>query len=193
MNTQTDITQTPKGTKLPLLNLKGKHYLQVAHRLVWFREEHPDWIIETDIIEKTDKHVIMRAKVYDSTMKLVASAHKREDHSHFADFLEKAETSAIGRALALCGYGTQFCGSEFDEGERLADSPQPNANGPRIDFKPVPSVSDQAERTKLYKSISEASKGNVDLLKDLVTKMFNKASMRDLSLDELNQLLLELS
>ncbi len=36
--------------------------------------------------------------------------------------LEKSETGAIGRALALCGFGTQFT-PELDEGERLADSP----------------------------------------------------------------------
>ena len=35
---------------------------------------------------------------------------------------EKAETKAVGRALAMLGYGTQFA-PELDEGERIVDSP----------------------------------------------------------------------
>jgi hypothetical protein len=31
-----------------------------------------------------------------------------EKAASFSDFLEKAETGAIGRALAALGYGTQF-------------------------------------------------------------------------------------
>ena len=30
--------QTPKGTVLPLTNLKGKDYLMVAYRIQWFNE-----------------------------------------------------------------------------------------------------------------------------------------------------------
>ena len=46
--------KTPKGTELPLLDLRGKDYLMVAHRLVWFREEHSDWTIETEV-KREDK------------------------------------------------------------------------------------------------------------------------------------------
>lgn len=37
------------GTELPLMDIKGKPYLQVAHRLVWFRKDHPTWTITTEI------------------------------------------------------------------------------------------------------------------------------------------------
>jgi hypothetical protein len=49
-------------------------------------------------------------------------AHKQENKQGFADHLEKAETGAIGRALGIAGFGTQFA-PEFDEEDRLADSP----------------------------------------------------------------------
>ena len=116
--------KTPKGTELPMLDLRGKPYLQVAHRLVWFREEHPDWPIITEIVEQDQTHAIVRAtiKLNNLVDGVLATAVKREDKVSFPDFLEKAETGAIGRALALCGYGTQFA-PELDEGERLADSP----------------------------------------------------------------------
>lgn len=117
---------TPKGTNLPIINLKGKPYLQVAHRLVWFREEHPNGIIKTQILHNVDGSVITRAEVYvldkNGMPQMVASAHKEENKSNFSDNIEKSETGAVGRALAMCGYGTQF-DPELDEGVRLADAP----------------------------------------------------------------------
>jgi hypothetical protein len=115
--------ETPKGTRLPILNLKGKDYLQVAHRLVWFREEHPNWKIETEYVSVDSQGALAKAVIKDDGGSIMATAHKREDKQHFPDYAEKAETGAIGRALALCGFGTQFCADELNEGERLADAP----------------------------------------------------------------------
>lgn len=136
---QTKTFKTPKhGTELPLLIMERKSfdrernawtvkqnpYLQVAHRLVWFREEHPTWTIETEwlTLENQENRAIYRARIKDETGRLIAEATKQETKADFPDYIEKAETGAIGRALALCGYGTQFA-PEFDEGDRLADAP----------------------------------------------------------------------
>jgi hypothetical protein len=117
------IHKTQKGTELPLLNLRGKDYLEVKYRLVWFREDHPDWSIETEFVATTDKSACAKASVRDSAGRVIATSHKFENERGFPDFLEKAETGAIGRALALIGYGTQFCADELDEGERIVDAP----------------------------------------------------------------------
>lgn len=116
--------KTPKGTELPLLDLRGKDYLQVAHRIVWFREERPLWRIQTEIHFTNDTQSIVRATILDEHGNIMAQGTKSETAKGFADHLEKSETGSIGRALALCGFGTQFA-PEFDEGERLADSPLP--------------------------------------------------------------------
>lgn len=118
--------RTEKGTELPILNLRGKEYLQVAHRLVWFREAHPDGIIKTTMLamqgEGPTEYAVFKAEIYvKGTM--VASAHKKETRAGFDDFIEKAETGSIGRALALAGFGTQFSADELDEKDRLADAP----------------------------------------------------------------------
>lgn len=120
--------KTPKGTELQLRDLRGQDYLDVKWRYVWMREERSLWGIETEFVTLTDTYAIAKATVKDESGRIIATAHKREDKAHFADFLEKAETSAAGRALAMCGYGTQFCGDEMDEGERLADSPVEKQN-----------------------------------------------------------------
>ena len=116
--------KTPKGTVLPVMDMRGKDYLQVAQRIVWFREDRPDWRIETEFVALDDQACIAKAIIKNEAGAIMATAHKREDRQHFADFMEKAETGAIGRAVALCGFGTQFCGDEIDEGQRIVDTPQ---------------------------------------------------------------------
>jgi hypothetical protein len=116
--------KTTKGTELPILNLKGKDYLQVAHRLVWFREDHPTWSIQSDLIKVENNYALAKATIKNDKGDIIATAHKREDAAHFPDFIEKAETGSIGRALAYCGYGTQFCADEIQEGHRIVDAPQ---------------------------------------------------------------------
>lgn len=115
--------KTTKGTELPLLNLRGKEYLEVKYRLVWFREDHPDWSIETELVSVTDVSAYAKATVRDDKGRIIATSHKYESIQGFPDFIEKAETGAIGRALALIGYGTQFCADELDEGKRIVDAP----------------------------------------------------------------------
>ena len=131
---------TPKGTKLPLFmierNKKIKEYgkpdrwekmppqpyLQVAHRLVWFREEHPDWTISTREIFSDDKTSVFECVILTPEGRAIATGHKKETIGDFGDFMEKAETGAVGRALALCGFGTQFA-TDLDEGDRIVDAP----------------------------------------------------------------------
>lgn len=119
--------KTPKGTDLPLISLKGKDYLQVAHRLMWFNEEAAGFDIQTNILraDKDESVVQARITLLDAEGKVLKSttATKREDAKGFADHLEKAETGAIGRALALMGFGTQFAVNDLDEGDRIVDSP----------------------------------------------------------------------
>lgn len=123
----TKIVNTPKGTALPLVNLKGRDYLMVGHRLQWFNEVEQRFRIETEFLLITEEQTVARAKVtvFDTEGREVktAMATKRETKKDFPDHTEKAETSAVGRALAMLGYGTQFALSDLDEGDRLADSP----------------------------------------------------------------------
>jgi hypothetical protein len=100
----------------------GRQYLPVAARLIWFRTEHPDWGIETKAItiDVEKSYAIFESTVYDADGKLMAKGTKMENIRGFGDWLEKAETGAIGRALAVCGYGTQFA-PDLDESHNGSD------------------------------------------------------------------------
>lgn len=124
-----------------LMSLKGKDYLQVMWRLVWFREDKPLWSIETEPVQLTDTGARFRATIKDENGRIVQTGYGSETARDFGDFYEKAETKAVGRALAMLGYGTQFTALELDEGERIVDSPaevrkleqKPNAEAPKQD------------------------------------------------------------
>lgn len=131
-----------------LMQLQGKDYLEVKWRLVWFRQECPNGTIETQILHydpdreveeevmvwnnetRRKEKIVKRGKgycVFHAVVKDgkggIGSGTKSETAVGFPDYLEKAESGSIGRALATLGYGTQFTGDELAEGVRLADSP----------------------------------------------------------------------
>ena len=126
-----------------LTKLKGKDYLEVKYRIQWFRTEHPAGTIKTEHIELSADHAIFRATVFVEPDGGFATGYGSETKRDFGDFIEKAETKAIGRALAALGYGTQFA-PDLEEGQRIVDSPVQRApqasqrpqNAPR---EPAPS------------------------------------------------------
>lgn len=71
----------------------GRTYLPVSARIVWFREEHPDWSIETEAVEinHEKQYAIFRARICDGDGKLMATGTKKEDVKGFGDYIEKAE------------------------------------------------------------------------------------------------------
>jgi hypothetical protein len=120
-----------------LVRLKqGGEYLPVQARVAWLRNEHPDWGILTEFLSLNDDYAIAKATITDETGRLISQGCKREDGRHFGDFAEKAETGAIGRALAHAGFGTLFALNPNDRPEyeagRIVDGP--------LDMEPVLAV-----------------------------------------------------
>lgn len=89
------------------INNRGD-YLEVKWRLLWLRTEHPDATIETELVRLAENEAVFKAHVALPSGGS-ATGWGSESAGDFRDFLEKAETKAIGRALAALGYGTQFC------------------------------------------------------------------------------------
>src|SRR5688572_29223050 len=101
---------------------QGQEYLDVKWRLLWLRREHPDAEIVTEHVQIDDRIAIFKATVtLPSGGK--ATGYGSETAGDFGDFIEKAETKAIGRALNALGYGAQF-------GVRGDDDPAASAAPP---------------------------------------------------------------
>lgn len=115
-----------------MMQFKGRDYLEVKWRLVWLRSEHPRAQVVTELVELGNGVAVFKATVTLPPQTIVpdgevmwsgsATGYGMATSDEFADYMEKAETKALGRALAVLGYGTQFTGREIDEGT-VVDSP----------------------------------------------------------------------
>ncbi len=114
--------KTPKGTELPIMDIKGKDYLQAAPRIFWMKEEHPDWSIRTEFLVLNEKTAVCKATITQEDGQILATATSMETIQGFESFVEKAETCAISRAASFCGYGTLMA-QELEEQGKLADTP----------------------------------------------------------------------
>lgn len=172
--TEPDITNPPSDEPAPkprfqptdesFVQLRGRGgggaYLPARRRIMWMRgepDEHPYWTIETQELQvvpgtfKSGNSVVggyarIKASIYDETGRLIAQGTKTEFSERFMDFVEKAETGAIARALAVAGYGTEAA-LDLDEGVedgRIADAPVSGSSAGRpIQITPsaVPGIS----------------------------------------------------
>lgn len=123
--------------------------MDVKWRLVWLRHEHPDAAVATEeIAHDPGKWATFRASVAVPGGGS-ATGHGSETAGDFGDYYEKAETKALGRALAALGYGAQFLP---DDGEALADSPVERPVAPtekNRTQRPNPPETAQATQTEM--------------------------------------------
>jgi hypothetical protein len=206
-----------------LMDLQGKKYLEVKWRLVWFREKFPNGSIETEMllldldreteeevtkwvdnpekpgkkmplkeIKKSFGFAVFRAVVKDG-LGGIGTGTKSEKAASFPDYIEKAESGSIGRALAALGFGTQFTGDELAEHHRIVDAPvdRNTSNGakqadPAVTAKLV-ELKSKAEKvagvtnfasfyewigTELKKPVMSASHLTMDNMKEVQDRLF---------------------
>jgi len=125
--------RTPFEPSKHLRQLKGRGggppqpYLDVKWRLVWFRDRYPQGHVETELVDISADRAVFKAVVRnvdaDGNLLGIATGFGSETAGDFGDFIEKAETKAVGRALAVLGYGIQFA--------ELGDDPDPPTGAPK--------------------------------------------------------------
>ena len=99
-------------------DIKGKDYAEVNQRVKAFRMVYPTGAIVPEIISLADGVVTMKATVLDEDGKVLGVGHAQEKESasyiNKTSFIENCETSAVGRALGMCGFGidTSICSAE---------------------------------------------------------------------------------
>ena len=103
------------------INIKGKEYITVNERLIYFRKEEvfTNWGIVESIVSLDDKEGIFKVEILDADGDIVVSAHAQEyrDSSYInkTSFLENGFTSALGRALGYLGIGIDASIATADE------------------------------------------------------------------------------
>lgn len=109
----------------------GTPYLDVKWRLHWLRSEHPEAVIETQLVSLDGDTAVCKATVRipdGGAASGHASAARGAGGS--ADHIEHAETRAIGRALAALGYGAQFSEDDALQGRPVTMSAERQTERP---------------------------------------------------------------
>ena len=190
-------SETPFDPSRYLSKIKGADYLEVKWRLVWLRDQYPDAVIDTELVSHVGNQAIFRARI---TLPTGASATGwgSDDINSFANYIEKAETKAIGRALAALGFGTQFC-TDFDYGSdegQVVDAPvaRNRGNAPTALFNGRENGRDPGASPKQLGMIQALGRGQKlsaqmldELSQGLVGSNVDQLSRRDAStvIDEL--------
>lgn len=134
-------------------NIKGKEYAEVNQRIKAFRMVYPEGTIETNMISNENGICIFKASVYapiyQETSRMVidntphisivedkillgtGTAYEKENSTFInkTSYIENCETSAVGRALGMAGFG-------IDTSVASAEEVQ-NAIQQQDDMKPI--------------------------------------------------------
>ena len=98
------------------LDVKGKEYAEVNQRIKAFRMLYPEGTIETEMLSNENGVCVFKASIYAYKQSIpvarelllgTGTAYEKEGSTFInkTSYIENCETSAVGRALAMCGIG----------------------------------------------------------------------------------------
>ena len=104
-------------------DIKGKAYAEVNQRIKAFRMVYPEGFITTEIFSLESGIVTMKAKVGfyldngEARILGTGTAQEKETSSFInkTSYIENCETSAIGRALGMAGFGIDTSVGSYEE------------------------------------------------------------------------------
>lgn len=129
-----------------LTDIKGKGYAEVNQRIKAFRMVYPNGTITTDIVKCENGIVLMKAQAVNEEGVVIGTGYAYEkENSTFINktsYIENCETSAVGRALGMCGFGidTSVASAEEVQNEINNQGEPQQANNAR---KPVNATANQ--------------------------------------------------
>lgn len=146
-------------------DIKGKDYAEVNQRIKAFRMVYPEGTINTEIISLENGVCTMKATAMNEGKILGTGFAQEKEGSTFINktsYIENCETSAVGRALGMCGFGidTSVCSAE-----ELQNALN-NQNKPETKSKPKIEYATEEQIAKLNKYYS----GKMDKLDELLIK-----------------------
>lgn len=141
-----------KSLRSKAVNIQGKKYVLVADRVIYFNENYPKGQITTELLSPVadvgvaGKTIVVRATVQPDTGRTFtgySQAVVGAGYINKTSALENAETSAVGRALAMLGIGVIDSVASVDEigkakAQQGTDEPFPTRNPNRKPLPPRP-------------------------------------------------------
>ena len=168
-------------------NLVVKNYAEVNQRIKAFRMVYPTGTIETEMSSNENGVVIFRANVYDNEDRLLATgtAYEKENSTFInkTSYIENCETSAIGRALGIAGFGIDTSVASTEEVQNAINNQEVN-DKPKTSKKTSKVVMIQDTQKEMIKN-----KFTADEIKTYLEEI-NKPKLSALTVVEASNLLL---
>jgi hypothetical protein len=138
-------------------------YETVEDRLARFWADHPSARIETAMMNYDGDTCIFRAEIFFDCAQTAPTATgyaeevKGSSPVNRTSFVENCETSAIGRALANCGYATHGKRPSREEMAKVSRAGAPNlASSPSSAQTPITTIGGQQLRTEKQAGYAKA-------------------------------------
>ena len=153
-------------------DIKGKNYVEVSQRIKAFRSVCPNGKIKTEILKLENGFCLVKAAVYDEQGMVLGTGHAYEtEGSSFINklsYIENCETSAVGRALGMSGFGIDTAVRSFEETanaelNRLAEQ--------KIDAIKIKSLEGVFEKHAGFKD-EVLAKFKIDTVEDMTEKQY---------------------
>jgi len=158
-------------------DIKGKEYAEVNQRIKAFRMVYPMGSIETELLSNENGICIFQATVSDKEGNILGmgTAYEKEGSSFInkTSYIENCETSAIGRALGMAGFGID---TSIASAEEVS-----NAITQQDDLKPITKtnlnvlqglIKELSEAKAFYENILK--KYNITDLSQLTSKQYGE-------------------
>lgn len=125
-NLKVDYNQIQKANEeINTMKIGSKDYATVNERVKAYRKVYPTGTIQTEIEEINENAVRMKTIVTDETGKVIATGRASEIKKggvNSTSMIENCETSAVGRALGLAGFGINSSIASGEDIERNKDN-----------------------------------------------------------------------
>ena len=174
---------------LKAMDVKGKSYIEVNQRIKAFRMVYPNGTIATEIIELANGVCTIKAIISDGNGVVLGTGHAQEKESssfiNKTSYIENCETSAVGRALGMCGFGIDTSVASYEEVQNAinnqnAKTPKQETRTQELEFK----------KMDLMKEVKEYADTNAEF-KKVVNGMLKKTAkirLGEMELEELTTL-----
>lgn len=166
-------------------DIKGKEYAEVNQRIKAFRSVFPNGSIESEIVSYENGTVVMKAIAKDEEGKILGVGHAYEhENSSFINktsAIENCETSAVGRALGMVGFGIDVSIASYEEVANAIENQ--NTMKAKKAMETTPKTEDEAKKKCTEAQVSFLEKLVADKhynIEELLTKM-NVKSLNELT------------
>jgi hypothetical protein len=164
-----------------VIRMRGQRdYLEVKYRVLWLRREHPTARIRSECLDHLDNFALFRVTI-DLGEKGSAEGHGSEYRDTFPNFIEKAETRALGNALDNLGFSTDA--AFLAAGQKPPVDERPQGSGRRDREAASSATATPLPPRPDYDSFWREVRG-MGFLPQEVLELFGVRDLRGVNLDE---------